>query len=187
MSATACVGEPRVLAESMGRRSTAVNGMRTPALTPALTPARTTGRLVAMGLLTFSISARLLTCAMALLPAIGCISRTSGGTPDDRAATASAPSEPPRMLRGNPPQLSVPSGSAAGRDALRVTIEVLVDAAGQPDMKTLRVTGRGGAENREAIARWIQGSAFRPARRAGQPVAGVYKTTVAARVVTRRM
>ena len=132
-------------------------------------------------------SARLLTCAMALLPAIGCISGTSGATAGDRTATASARSEPPRMMRGNPPQLSVPSGSAAGRDALRVTIEVLVDADGRPDMKTLRVTGRGGAENREAIARWIQDSAFRPARHAGQPVAGVYRTTIAARVVRRQM
>jgi hypothetical protein len=100
---------------------------------------------------------------------------------------ASAQIEPPRMLRGSPPELRVPSGGSAGRDPVRVSIEVLVDAAGQPDLRTLRVTGNGAAENREALARWIQNAAFQPARRAGEPVAAVYKTSLGVRVEVRRM
>jgi hypothetical protein len=54
-------------------------------------------------------------------------------------------------------------------------------------MKTLKVTGVGAAENREAIERWIGQAMFRPAQRGGQPVAGIYRTGLAVRIETRRM
>jgi hypothetical protein len=54
-------------------------------------------------------------------------------------------------------------------------------------MKTLKVTGVGAAENREAIERWIAQAMFRPAQRGGQPVAGIYRTGLAVRIETRRM
>src|SRR5690606_14880106 len=115
---------------------------------------------------------------------IGCASGASGAMgADGGSATASARIEPPRLLRGNPPELRLPPGSVNRPDPLRITIEVLVAANGEPDMRTLRVTGRGASENREAIASWIRSAAFQPARQAGEPVAAVYRTSIGARVV----
>src|ERR671922_1557460 len=74
--------------------------------------------------------------------------------------------EPPRMLqRGAPPELRVYNIPASGRAPIRLQIEVLIDIRGQPDMKTLKVTGPGAAENRQAIERWIEQAMFRPAQR----------------------
>jgi len=58
---------------------------------------------------------------------------------------------------------------------------VLVEVTGRPDMRTLQLSGRGASENREAIVRWIENAAFRPASRGGVPVAAVYTTTIMAR------
>jgi hypothetical protein len=91
------------------------------------------------------------------------------------------------MQRGAPPELRIYSIPASGRAPIRLQIEVLIDSRGQPDMKTLKVTGMGAAENRAAIERWIEQAIFRPAQRGGQPVAGTYRAGLAVRIETRRM
>ena len=75
--------------------------------------------------------------------------------------------------------------NSAGRSPVRVTIEVMIDADGRPDMKTFKVTGFGAAENQDALARWIEQSSFQPARSGGQPVPGLYQAKLEARVVAR--
>jgi hypothetical protein len=108
--------------------------------------------------------------------------------PESAAAQPAEREEPPRMLqRGAPPELRIYNIPASGRAPIRVQIEVLIDSRGQPDMKTLKVTGVGAAENRDAIQRWIEQAIFRPAQRGGQPVAGIYRTGLAVRIETRRM
>ena len=50
--------------------------------------------------------------------------------------------EAPQMVsRGVPPALRVPV-TASGRASVRVTIEVLIDETGLPDMSTFKVTGK---------------------------------------------
>jgi hypothetical protein len=111
-------------------------------------------------------------------------------------AKASAPvptpeaerTEPPRMLsRGSFPELSISGPNPAGRPSVRMRIQVLVDRLGRPDLKTLKLTGLGAAENRMAIERWIENATFRPAMRNGQPVSGLYETSLEVRVVVRRL
>lgn len=84
------------------------------------------------------------------------------------AACASAASNngpkitPPQRLRaGPPPEI---------REQVDIRIEVLIDAEGQPDLKTLRVTGLGSGSARSAIEEWIRSSTFKPAMQDGHPV-----------------
>jgi type IV pilus biogenesis protein CpaD/CtpE len=118
-------------------------------------------------------------CAL-LAPALACASGSSpnaGATPDRV--------DPPQMVsRASPPDLRVPT-NASGRPSVRVSIEVMVDDTGTPDMATFKVTGPGAAENHDSLARWIQTAVFRPAHRDGQAVAGLFKTKMEAKIVRR--
>jgi hypothetical protein len=60
------------------------------------------------------------------------------------------------------------------REEIDVRYEVLIDELGQPDMRTLKVTGKGSGSSHAAIEDWVRSSAFRPAMKDGQPVAAVY-------------
>ena len=121
---------------------------------------------------------RLTLCAA--LSFIGaCASSTSSGA----GASPTRVNPPEILVRGGAPALHVPT-SASGRSPVRVTIEVLIDTTGRADMSTLKITGYGAAENRVALAEWIEGSVFRPAHQGDQPVPGVYRTKLEARIVT---
>jgi len=87
------------------------------------------------------------------------------------------------MVRAGAPALRIPT-TASGRSPVRVTIEVLIDTTGRADMKTLKITGYGANENHDALANWIEGSIFRPAHQGDQPVPGIYRTRLEARVVS---
>lgn len=127
-------------------------------------------------------------CAAAALVMLACTSRAPGATGAGASATsASSRTEPPRLMRGSAPELRMPSGSAAGNEPIRIDYEVLVNATGQPDLRTLKVSGRGAAENREAIARWIRAAVFQPARRDGEPVAATFKGSLRVRAAVRQM
>lgn len=82
------------------------------------------------------------------------------------------------ISRGVPPQLSISSLSVSGRSPLRVEIEVLIDETGRPDMSTFKATGMGAAGNEEALRRWIEEAAYRPAHRGELPVPGLYRTRI---------
>jgi hypothetical protein len=121
-----------------------------------------------------------LVAAVSLASALGCASSGTG------AAGAPAEEErvtPPRRIsQGAPPELTIYSIPPSGRSPIRVSYEVLIDAAGRPDMKTFKVSGPGAAENREALARWIESSAWAPATRGGQPVPHVYRGSLQVQV-----
>jgi hypothetical protein len=86
---------------------------------------------------------------------------------------------PPEQLRTGPsPQI---------REEVDLRIEVLVDADGQPDMKTLKVTGKGAGSSHAAIEDWIQSSTFKPAMQNGHPVAAVFRSGLKSRIEVRRM
>jgi hypothetical protein len=76
--------------------------------------------------------------------------------------------------------------SAQDLSPMELSIQVQIDAAGQPDMRTLRVTGRGAAEHRPAIEEWILRARFQPASRNGEPVPGLFTTALRSRVEVRR-
>lgn len=59
------------------------------------------------------------------------------------------------------------------REEIDVRYEVLIDELGQPDMRMLKVTGKGSGSSHAAIEDWVRSSAFRPAMKDGQPVAAV--------------
>jgi hypothetical protein len=61
----------------------------------------------------------------------------------------------------------------------------MVDSEGRADVRTLKLTGIVGTQDRIALERWLQTVTFRPAMRNGQPVSGLFKMTLAARVVRR--
>ena len=101
-------------------------------------------------------------------------------------APASDQTEPPRLLtRRTAPNIEVPESNAAGRATVRIGIQVMVDSLGRADVRTLKLTGVVGTQDRFAIERWLESLTFRPAMRNGQPVSGLFKMTLAARVVRR--
>jgi hypothetical protein len=100
------------------------------------------------------------------------------------ATAAKVMVEPPQINRGNAPQLRVPV-SYSGRAPVRVDIEVMINADGQPDMQTFKATGLGADINRDALFTWIEGSSFRPARVEGRSVPGLFRMRLEAAV--RRM
>jgi hypothetical protein len=95
-------------------------------------------------------------------------------------------SEPPEMLSRRFPEIRIAPVPGA-RAAAHITVEVQLDSLGRPDMNTLRTTGEGSAENRDAIVRWIAGAQFRPAREGEHAVPGVFRTTLEPRVEVRRV
>ena len=88
------------------------------------------------------------------------------------------------LSRGTAPELRVPNNTSS-RSPVRVTIEVLIDSTGRPDMTTFKVTGFGASENKDALTRWIEQAIFRPAHLGDQPVPGLYRTRLEARVLAR--
>jgi len=86
---------------------------------------------------------------------------------------------PPQQLRAGPhPEI---------REVVDIRYEVLIDAEGQPDLKTLKVTGKGSGSNHDAIEDWLRNSMFSPAMQDGHPVAGVYRGGLKTSVEVRRM
>jgi hypothetical protein len=70
---------------------------------------------------------------------------------------------------------------------MKVSYEVMIDETGRPDMSTLKVTGIGSSENRDGIYRWLEHASYKPARDNGQPVAGLLRGRIEARIEVRRM
>lgn len=116
-----------------------------------------------------------LTLSLVVLPLAACAS--AGGT------SATTTTRAPIMQAAPPPEFRLSSRPQEGR-VLDVRIEVAIDATGRPDMSTLRVTGLGSGENKDAIATWFMLARFQPALQNGQPVAGVYRTRLEVRVKT---
>lgn len=83
--------------------------------------------------------------------------------------------EPPQLLTQSRPDLRTPAGPPRQGVVLDITLEVMIDAAGQPDFTTMRLTGLGASENRDAVVSWLQNARFRPGRQAGIPVAAPYR------------
>jgi hypothetical protein len=107
---------------------------------------------------------------------------SSGG-----AKTSAAAVEAPRMVsRGSYPALRINGAMPSGRSPVRLTLEVEVDESGRPDMSTLKLTGKGAGENRQAIQQWIAESVFRPGTRNGVPVRALLRMQLEANVQVRR-
>jgi hypothetical protein len=86
---------------------------------------------------------------------------------------------PPQQLRAGPrPEI---------REEVDLRYEVMIDAQGQPDLSTLKVTGKGSGSARTAIEDWIRNSTFKPGMLNGQPVPALYKGGIKSRIEVRRM
>ena len=120
---------------------------------------------------------------LTLCAAFAFMAACASGSSSGAGAAPTRVSPPEILVRGGAPSLRVPT-TQSGRSPVRITIEVVIDTTGRPDMSTLKITGYGAAENHYALADWIEGSIFRPARQGDQPVPGVYRTQLEARVVT---
>src|SRR5687768_6555428 len=78
----------------------------------------------------------------------------------------------PELIESSRPDLRLSPLNPAGGIDIRVAVEI--DPDGHANVETLRVTGRGAAENTPAIMTWLQSAQFRPAERDGAPVPGVF-------------
>lgn len=85
-----------------------------------------------------------------------------------------APATPPKLLVSSRPELRF-SPRTPGRP-VDIRVEVQIDANGRPNIETLKVTGQGAVDNRDAVATWLQSAQFQPAQRAGHAVPGTFKT-----------
>ncbi len=118
------------------------------------------------------------------LCAFGAVACAKAAQPS--ASPAPAQTEPPRLLtRASAPDIAVPESNAGGRATVRIRIQVMVDALGRADVRTLKLSGVVGTQDRIAIERWLESVTFRPAMRNGEPVSGLWDMTLAARVVRR--
>ena len=106
--------------------------------------------------------------AVALLGAsLACAS--SGGKPNAKATN-------PELLTRSRPELVVRGVIPnAPRATTLVEIEVKVNPDGTADMGTLKVTGVGASDNRNAVTTWVQSLRFRPATQDGVAVVGTYR------------
>ena len=103
---------------------------------------------------------------------------TACATTSLSAANREGKISPPEHLRGGPPPQI--------REEVDLRIEVLVNADGQPDLRTLKVSGRGSGSAHAAIEDWIRSSSFKPAMQNGHPVAAVFRTGLKSRIEVRR-
>jgi hypothetical protein len=116
---------------------------------------------------------RHLALLVAVFTAAACASATQNGSGKTGRIT------PPQQLRaGPPPEI---------REVVDLRYEVMVDAQGQPDLSTLKVTGKGSGTARNAIEDWIRNSTFKPGMLNGQPVPALYKGGLKTRFEVRRM
>jgi hypothetical protein len=74
---------------------------------------------------------------------------------------------PPKMMRGDPIRMRTPESFSA-------KIEVRIDADGEPDMQTLKISGMVGGNARQAITEWIEHSSFEPAKQGGSNIPGIF-------------
>ena len=111
--------------------------------------------------------------SVALAICAGCASASQG------AANTAGKITPPQQLRAGPrPEI---------REEVDLRYEVMIDAQGQPDLSTLKVTGKGSGSARTAIEDWIRNSTFKPGMLNGQPVPALYKGGIKSRIEVRRM
>ena len=116
---------------------------------------------------------RHLALLVALAASAACASSSPSGAKTKSGIT------PPQQLRAGPyPEI---------REVVDLRYEVMIDAEGQPDISTLKVTGKGASAARGPIEDWIRSSVFKPATQNGQPIAGLYKGGIKSRVEVRRM
>lgn len=119
----------------------------------------------------------------------------SGASPDVAAAPADSashaararvvrrPDTPPRVVSSQPMRISVQRVARAGESmspgaALGqpdVSYSVVVEADGRPNLSTLRIGGKDGIANRDAIQQWIASAQFAPALLDGVPVAAEFR------------
>ena len=114
----------------------------------------------------------------AIVLAAGC---ASSGT--SNSATPAGYKPPTLVSGGINPELNFPN---SGNGSVSVTFEVMVDAAGRPDLKTLKLSGTGAEVNRETMETWLSRVKFKPATVNDVPVSSPFKSTVGAtKKVTR--
>ena len=97
------------------------------------------------------------------------ISTACAGATHGATGNAGKITPPVQMRPGSPPEI---------REAVDLRIEVLIAADGQPDLTTLKVTGKGSGNNHAAIEDWIRNSTFKPAMQDGHPVPAVFKMSL---------
>ena len=107
-----------------------------------------------------------------LLSVVACASSASsnGGPAPERVTS-------PQLVTGVMPRLVAPR-STAGRTPVNLTIEVMIDSTGRPDMTTFRASGTGANENETVLRSWIEQATYRPARRGDQPVPGLFRMKI---------
>ena len=110
------------------------------------------------------ITRTLALCAIML--AAGCASSGTAKTPLPPGYKA-----PILLSTSTRPDLHFPSGV----NSIKVNIEVMVDASGTPDPNTLKLSGTGAEENRDAVLAWLTQVSIKPATVNDVPVAGLFK------------
>jgi hypothetical protein len=133
----------------------------------------TTERLMPSAVRSFAAS-------LALLAAVACAS-TPKAVGDDNDPAQGAVQPPVMITSGVRPELRVPPPTSGRIVVARMDIQVMVDATGIPDMSTFRATGPGSELNQDALRTWIAASSFRPARRDGLAVPGLFRTILEGR------
>ena len=107
-------------------------------------------------------------------------SGAGAATESSAPAKAGKPTSPRRLDRTRPDlQVDGPVRGSTERSQRFLEITVDIDETGRPDMSTLRLTGAGTAENRNAVTTWISSGVYEPARDGvGRAVRGQYRIRV---------
>ena len=124
---------------------------------------------------------RFVSAALSLVLFAACVSTRAAG-PSTRewvgGLTPRGDARYPQRLEDSRPTLrpvKTPTDPSKGVVDL-ITVAVQVDPDGRPDLKTVRVVGRGAIENRGEIVSWLSRLTLAPARNeAGTPVRAEYR------------
>jgi hypothetical protein len=116
---------------------------------------------------------------LAALVALAACASASPSASHNAGMSSGSKITPPQQLRAGPmPEI---------REEIDVRIDVLIDEQGQPDMRSLKVTGKGSGSSHAAIEDWVRNSTYRPAMQDGHPVAAVLHAGLKTSIQVRRM
>jgi hypothetical protein len=91
--------------------------------------------------------------------------RAAADAESDAAVKAGKPQAPRRLDRTQPDlRIEGPIRGSTERSQRYLEISVDIDVDGRPDMSTLRITGAGAAENRNAVMSWVSAGVYEPGR-----------------------
>ena len=81
--------------------------------------------------------------------------------------------KPPQIISTATPTFYTPRSLLQAAE-LDISVEVMIDSAGHPDMSSFHATGNAASANEASLRQWVEMADFKPAVQDGIPVRGKF-------------